>query len=344
MVFGITIGAGNFSGPNHQNVAFGTGAFSKNTAGWWGVAIGNNTLSNNTTGTYNTGVGGSTLNLNSTGSYNVALGSSALSLNISGDNNNAIGFSSLSSNTTGKQNIAVGTYALANNVSGDNNVAIGYNALKASTGGSGNIVIGTGSILTNTNVNNVIALGGSIGVTDGISNSIAIGTSALLTASNTVQLGGTGITDVYAGPAGTAKVYGSQFTSTSDKRLKTNIKPFTSGIKTIMELNPVHYNKKRTLDSKIYDITEDGFIAQEIQKVLPYVVSEDNSKDKMLSVNYTSLIPILTKAIQEQQKEILEQQKVKAIQDLKIKTMQNEQDALKKRLDLLESLFKTKKH
>ena len=45
------------------------------------------------------------------------------------------------------------------------------------------------------------------------------------------------------------------------------------------------------------------FQAWEIQEVFPELVSE-NGDEKLLAVNYTSLIPVLVKAIQEQQKEI----------------------------------------
>ncbi|MEY3187434.1 MAG: hypothetical protein RL675_1264, partial [Bacteroidota bacterium] len=58
-----------------------------------------------------------------------------------------------------------------------------------------------------------------------------------------------------------------------------------------------------------YKYEEMGFIAQEIQKVLPMLVTEGSDKDKTLSVNYVSLIPLLTKGIQEQQVQISSQQK-----------------------------------
>jgi hypothetical protein len=76
-----------------------------------------------------------------------------------------------------------------------------------------------------------------------------------------------------------------------------------------MKLNPVHYNKKNSIESSDYNKTENGFIAQELQKVLPYLVSEGTDKDKILSVDYNSIIPVLTKGIQEQQLLLKAQQK-----------------------------------
>ena len=40
-------------------------------------------------------------------------------------------------------------------------------------------------------------------------------------------------------------------------------------------------------------------IAQDVQAVLPEAVYDDKSEDKMLSLQYTDIIPLLTAAIQE---------------------------------------------
>jgi len=110
-------------------------------------------------------------------------------------------------------------------------------------------------------------------------------------------------------------VEATAFNVTSDKRLKTDIKPLSNGVEAIMKLNPVTYKKKATLSSQDYLIKENGFIAQELQKVMPILVQEGADANKILTVNYISIIPVLTKAIQEQQKQIADQQK--QINDLK---------------------------
>jgi hypothetical protein len=99
-------------------------------------------------------------------------------------------------------------------------------------------------------------------------------------------------------------------------RLKRNINPILGAVETVMQLNPVSYDKKISLTSSDYSIKENGFIAQELKKVLPISVNEGKGQDKLLSVNYISIIPVLTKAIQEQQKTIEGQQK--QIDELKI--------------------------
>jgi hypothetical protein len=72
-------------------------------------------------------------------------------------------------------------------------------------------------------------------------------------------------------------------------------------------LRPVNYDKKLALDNPT-TVNENGFIAQELQKIMPELVSEGKDKDKLLSVNYTAIIPVLTKAVQEQQAIIEKQQ------------------------------------
>ena len=98
-------------------------------------------------------------------------------------------------------------------------------------------------------------------------------------------------------------------TLTSDIRLKKNILPLNKALNVIQKLNPVSYQKKQTIESDNYSINENGFIAQELQKVLPMLVHESTDKEKLLSVNYTAIIPILTKGIQEQQAQIEELKK-----------------------------------
>jgi hypothetical protein len=102
----------------------------------------------------------------------------------------------------------------------------------------------------------------------------------------------------------TGEVRNSGVILTSDARLKRNIHEFENGLALVSKLKPVSYEKKASIDSKVYDKSEIGFIAQEVQKILPQLVREGKDADKTLALDYNSLIPVLTKAIQEQQKQI----------------------------------------
>jgi hypothetical protein len=95
----------------------------------------------------------------------------------------------------------------------------------------------------------------------------------------------------------------------SDARLKKNITPISNGVSTVMKMNPVSYLKKPSLAATDYNIKENGFIAQELMQILPDVVFEARDTEKIFKVNYISIIPVLTKAIQEQQQVIVNQQK-----------------------------------
>ncbi len=96
--------------------------------------------------------------------------------------------------------------------------------------------------------------------------------------------------------------------STSDARMKKNVRNLDLGLDQVMKLRPVVYDwKDDTGKDKI------GFIAQELRKVVPNVVVGDESKET-LGVLYSDMIPVLTKAIQEQQAKIESQdQRINAL-------------------------------
>jgi hypothetical protein len=97
---------------------------------------------------------------------------------------------------------------------------------------------------------------------------------------------------------------------TSDRRLKTNIFNLTYGLKEVLAMRPVSFNWKTTPDSN----KKVGLIAQEIRKLVPEVVTGDESKES-LGVNYAELVPVLINAVKEQQKQIDElKQMVKKLQ------------------------------
>ena len=88
----------------------------------------------------------------------------------------------------------------------------------------------------------------------------------------------------------------------SDKRLKNNISNISSPIEKIKQINGVNFewsDKQSTYTGK--DV---GVIAQDVEKVLPEVVTE--REDGYLAVKYEKIIPLLIEAIKDQQKEIEE--------------------------------------
>ena len=109
--------------------------------------------------------------------------------------------------------------------------------------------------------------------------------------------------------AATGNVTGSGSDFSSDWRFKKNITPVASALEKLSKLNPVNYDwrKDEFKEKGFSDKKQWGFIAQELEKVMPELVRED--KNGYLSLNYNGVIPLLTKAMQEQQDEMNKQQK-----------------------------------
>lgn len=85
---------------------------------------------------------------------------------------------------------------------------------------------------------------------------------------------------------------------TSDYRLKTKIQAIPYGLKEVMQMRPVVYNWiQRPQQRKV------GLIAQEVQQVIPEVVTGDPAKD-ILGMNYAELVPVLINAIKELKGEV----------------------------------------
>ena len=85
--------------------------------------------------------------------------------------------------------------------------------------------------------------------------------------------------------------------STSDERLKDNIKPIENALSDVCRLEGVSFNWKDT------GTKATGFIAQQVEPILPDLVNT-NEDDGIKSVNYIGLIGHLVEAIKEQQAQI----------------------------------------
>jgi hypothetical protein len=89
---------------------------------------------------------------------------------------------------------------------------------------------------------------------------------------------------------------GTLTTATSDEKFKYNIRPLNYGLETLLQLKPVNF---QWIEGEEEDL---GFIAQDVAEIIPEAVNTNWNSD--LLFRYESLIPILTKAIQEQQAQI----------------------------------------
>ena len=85
----------------------------------------------------------------------------------------------------------------------------------------------------------------------------------------------------------------------SDRRHKKDIKPLAiDGLATVEKLRPVTFEWKEPKDDGMKG-EQIGFIAQDVEEVLPQAVLTANDADKTKGLKYDELIPVLTKAVQE---------------------------------------------
>ena len=91
---------------------------------------------------------------------------------------------------------------------------------------------------------------------------------------------------------------------TSDRRLKRDINNIEYGLKEVLELHPVSYRWKNSEDNGL----RLGLIAQEVQELVPEAVVVGDDPEQMLGMRYEQLLPVMIKAVQEQQMTINEMQ------------------------------------
>ena len=89
-----------------------------------------------------------------------------------------------------------------------------------------------------------------------------------------------------------------EVTANSDERLKTNIKTIENGLDKVLQLRGVEYDRT---DIEKHQI---GVIAQEVEKVIPDVVSEN--QDGIKAVAYGNLVAVLIEAVKDLKGEITE--------------------------------------
>ena len=89
------------------------------------------------------------------------------------------------------------------------------------------------------------------------------------------------------------------YTTVSDGRLKTNVEPVTEGLKLVNQLNPVFYDWDRSnaKTAGFEDRHQVGFIAQEVEKVLPEVVNK--GEDSYRSLEYGKIVSVVVAAVKE---------------------------------------------
>jgi hypothetical protein len=140
-----------------------------------------------------------------------------------------------------------------------------------------------------------------------VSNTGFVGINASPTASFRLDVGGS--------------IRCTALTETSDERFKKNIQPLSSSLEKIESLNGVSWQWKAEEfpAEKFSNDMQIGFIAQEVEKVIPEVVMTDAKGYK--SIDYSKISAVLTEALKDQQKQI--------------NILKVENDEMKKKFELL---------
>jgi hypothetical protein len=270
-------GAGYYDG-GQANSFFGAYA-GFNNIGDFNTFIGNRAGYSNAGGSSNTIIGFRS-GYNAYGAYNTLIGAFAGEDNASGVHNILIGFKAGHS-TKGGQNTIIGNYAGVVNLYGDFNTYLGFRAGYSNVDGEGNVFLGNQSGYSETGSNKLY-----------IENSDSSAPLIYGEFDNDfVEING----DFY--------VTGNTYFN-SDEDLKKEIKSIESSLEKILGLQGVSYKwknrgKKASSDK---EGSHYGVIAQQVEKVLPEVVKEDD--DGIRKVAYMELIPVLIEAVKEQQEAI----------------------------------------
>ena len=194
-----------------------------------------------------------------------------------GKNNSAFGYKVLDKLTSGANNTAVGQGALYSNKSGSSNTALGVQAGYKATGKL-NVFIGYKAGFSEKKSNKLYI--------DNSSTSSPLIYGDFL--KNTLTVNG--------------KMYAKRFITSSDARLKTDIRPLNNALDTVLSLQGKQY---RLIDEAVNQ-TDIGLIAQDVEKVLPQIVTQ--SEDGYKAIDYQSLTAVLIEAMKEQQGQMVSQQ------------------------------------
>jgi len=324
-----------------ENTALGREALTALLSGGQNTGLGRSALAGNTTGSSNTGAGTGSLVSNTTGSFCTSIGAGALNSNTIASNNTAVGYQAGYSNTTGGANTFFGYLAgYSSNAVNGSNVFIGYRAGKDITTGVSNVVLGgyqgnQGGLDIRTASNHIVlsdgdgnprlyfdnnavcrienAAGGTgalrVRNTTNVSGDLGIISNLGSNTQNTSSyffIGSTpGVSDkIYIYGNGNIQNTNNSYGGISDAKLKENIVDASPKLADLMQVRVRNYNLKTDPTHK-----QLGVVAQELETVFPALVDVSPDRDEdgntlettTKSVKYSVFVPMLIKAIQEQQ-------------------------------------------
>ena len=270
------------------------------------VALGDEVFFSLTTGADNAAVGRAAMYDNTSGSYNTAIGANALANNTTASNNTAVGYQAGYS-STGENNTFIGRYAGSNVTTGGKNTIVGgfdgnFGGLDIRTS-SNNIVLSDGDGHPRVRVDNSgMAHFGQAGAAgDGIyvhanTNRLAIQSKRNNDGDHIRFYNSSGSIVGNIGVSGSSTYYNTS----SDYRLKENVVGLTGATERLKQLNPSRFNFIADADT-----TVDGFLAHEVQAVVPEAVTgtkdavDADGNPEYQGIDQSKLVPLLVATIKE---------------------------------------------
>jgi len=111
------------------------------------------------------------------------------------------------------------------------------------------------------------------------------------------------------------------YANSSDYRLKQDITPLDEALDSLMMLKPVIYRMKHDVEEG-YNMYFQGFLAHEVENIIPNIVSGKKDDPKMMQqLDYSKFTPLLTGAVQELNELVKKQQKIIENQTLLIQNI-----------------------
>jgi polyhydroxyalkanoate synthesis regulator phasin len=272
------------------------------------------------------------------GSSSIASGDDAIAMGVNtiafGNNSLATGEETLAkgqnsvamgyySQARGAQSLAQGNHAI---VCGNNSVALGYHSVAKSLR---SVAIGSCNLIEGDSLN-LIPTDPLFVVGNGVdennrSNALTLYKNGDLEIAGSFSPMVTTSKNLGTNSVRWDTLYCVNVNQSSDRRLKENINQLDYGLESVLQLKPVSYTWKERPEKG----EQIGLVAQDVKEIIEEVVSHGET----MGIQYTGLIPVLIKAIQDQQK-IIEQQEDKT------EVLKSENTILKSRLDELESRIK----
>ena len=127
---------------------------------------------------------------------------------------------------------------------------------------------------------------------------------------NNYQVNSIGVGTGPTGTAGEIRATNNITAYYSDDRLKTRLGAITEALSKVQQLNGFYYEANQTAQDLGYKVRREvGVSAQDVQKVMPEIVSPAPIDAKYLTIDYERLVPLLIEAIKELKAEVDELKK-----------------------------------